>query len=187
MDYFELQKSVFCLNTVLGGAQIKSCGQLSHKGLAFHIRSETLDAVLLIELAGHSSGLYLLKQRLPKESQTLLARSFRNKLSGAYIVGLDMPFPDRIATIELKMAEWQFPRDLWIEFCGNRSNIILVEKNSEKIEALLFKMNREKGTTLVLVTHDNELAEHCDRQLTMNAGELVETTSANTINRKEAV
>jgi putative ABC transport system ATP-binding protein len=60
-------------------------------------------------------------------------------------------------------------------------------KNSEKIEALLFEMNREKGTTLVLVTHDNELAEHCDRQLTMNAGELVETTGANTMNKKEAV
>ncbi len=48
-------------------------------------------------------------------------------------------------------------------------------------------MNREKGTTLVLVTHDNELAEHCDRQLTMNAGELVETTGANTIDKREAV
>ena len=40
-------------------------------------------------------------------------------------------------------------------------------------------MNREKGTTLVLVTHDNELAEHCDRQLTMNAGELVEKLTIN--------
>jgi len=63
----------------------------------------------------------------------------------------------------------------------------LTPKNSEKIEALLFEMNREKGTTLVLVTHDNELAEHCDRQLTMNAGELVETTGANIMNNKEAV
>ena len=60
-------------------------------------------------------------------------------------------------------------------------------KNSEKIEALLFQMNREKGTTLVLVTHDNELAEHCDRQLTMNAGELVETTQSKIANKKEAV
>lgn len=60
-------------------------------------------------------------------------------------------------------------------------------KNSEKIEALLFQMNREKGTTLVLVTHDNELAEHCDRQLTMNAGELVETTQNKIANKKEAV
>ena len=48
-------------------------------------------------------------------------------------------------------------------------------------------MNREKGTTLVLVTHDNELAEHCDRQLTMNAGELVETTDINVASKKEAV
>ena len=60
-------------------------------------------------------------------------------------------------------------------------------KNSAKIESLLFQMNREKGTTLVLVTHDNELAEHCDRQLTMNAGELVETTDINVASKKEAV
>ncbi|MDB2330917.1 ABC transporter ATP-binding protein [Alteromonas sp.] len=50
-------------------------------------------------------------------------------------------------------------------------------KNSDKVEALLFKLNKEKGTTLVLVTHDNMLAEHCDRQLTMQAGSLVETTT----------
>jgi len=50
-------------------------------------------------------------------------------------------------------------------------------KNSEKIESLLFQLNKDKGTTLVLVTHDNALAQHCTRQLTMNAGELTETTS----------
>ena len=48
--------------------------------------------------------------------------------------------------------------------------------NSEKIEQLLFQMNRELGTTQVLVTHDNELALRCSRQLTMQAGELTETT-----------
>ena len=48
--------------------------------------------------------------------------------------------------------------------------------NSEKIEQLLFQMNRELGTTLVLVTHDNELARRCSRQLTMQAGDLTETT-----------
>ncbi len=60
-------------------------------------------------------------------------------------------------------------------------------KNSDKIESLLFEMNKEKGTTLVLVTHDNTLAEHCDRQLTMNAGELVETTKTQAQETKEAV
>ncbi|QCZ95216.1 ABC transporter ATP-binding protein [Salinimonas iocasae] len=49
--------------------------------------------------------------------------------------------------------------------------------NSEKIEKLLFELNRDLGTTLVLVTHDEQLAQHCQRQLTMLAGELSETSS----------
>lgn len=53
-------------------------------------------------------------------------------------------------------------------------------KNSDKIEELLFELNRNTGTTLVLVTHDNELAAHCDRPLTMHAGELKETTPSST-------
>lgn len=48
--------------------------------------------------------------------------------------------------------------------------------NSLKIEELLFALNKDSSTTLVLVTHDNELAEKCDRQLHMNAGELSEQT-----------
>jgi len=59
-------------------------------------------------------------------------------------------------------------------------------KNSEKIEQLLFDLNKDKGTTLVLVTHDNTLAQHCSRQLTMSAGELVETTRRAAEQRVEA-
>lgn len=50
--------------------------------------------------------------------------------------------------------------------------------NSEKVEKLLFDLNRESDTTLVLVTHDPELAEQCDRQLQMHAGQLTEITPA---------
>jgi putative ABC transport system ATP-binding protein len=39
---------------------------------------------------------------------------------------------------------------------------------------LLFDLNREEGTTLVLVTHDERLADRCQRVLNMTAGELVE-------------
>lgn len=50
--------------------------------------------------------------------------------------------------------------------------------NSEKIEQLLFNMNQEIGTTLVLVTHDSQLAQRCERQLSMQAGALSETTQS---------
>jgi putative ABC transport system ATP-binding protein len=39
---------------------------------------------------------------------------------------------------------------------------------------LLFGLNEEEGTTLVLVTHDNSLADRCQRKFTMVAGQLEE-------------
>ncbi len=39
---------------------------------------------------------------------------------------------------------------------------------------LLFDLNREEGTTLVLVTHDMGLAQRCQRRLVLEAGSLVE-------------
>jgi putative ABC transport system ATP-binding protein len=38
---------------------------------------------------------------------------------------------------------------------------------------LMLDLNRERGTTLVLVTHDNLLAARCDRRLQIDAGQLV--------------
>lgn len=42
------------------------------------------------------------------------------------------------------------------------------------IVKLLFDLNEQHGTTLVLVTHDNSLAQKCQRQLVMSAGSLAE-------------
>ncbi len=49
--------------------------------------------------------------------------------------------------------------------------------NGTKVENLLFELNQGSNTTLVLVTHDNELAERCQRQLHMHAGELTELSN----------
>lgn len=51
----------------------------------------------------------------------------------------------------------------------------LDEETSEKIEALLFELNRESGTTLVLVTHDLELAQKTDRIIKLKGGILQNT------------
>ena len=40
----------------------------------------------------------------------------------------------------------------------------------ERVMALMFELNRETGTTLVLVTHDRAVAARCDRQLRIDAG-----------------
>ena len=43
----------------------------------------------------------------------------------------------------------------------------------EKVMALMFELNREAGTTLVMVTHDRGIAARCDRQLHIEAGRLL--------------
>jgi putative ABC transport system ATP-binding protein len=42
-----------------------------------------------------------------------------------------------------------------------------------RVAELLFGLNRASGTTLVLVTHERELARRCDRVLELDAGRLV--------------
>ncbi|MDD2608540.1 MAG: ABC transporter ATP-binding protein [Giesbergeria sp.] len=42
----------------------------------------------------------------------------------------------------------------------------------EAIMQLMLALNREQGTTLVLVTHDRALAARCDRCITLNAGRI---------------
>ncbi len=43
----------------------------------------------------------------------------------------------------------------------------------ERVSRLLFDLNEASGTTLVLVTHDRELAARCDRVIEIDAGRLV--------------
>ncbi|MDD8059136.1 MULTISPECIES: ABC transporter ATP-binding protein [Shewanella] len=46
--------------------------------------------------------------------------------------------------------------------------------NGDKIADMLFALNQESDTTLVLVTHDLHLAQRCARQLVMESGHLSE-------------
>ena len=43
----------------------------------------------------------------------------------------------------------------------------------ETVMALMFDLNREHGTTLVLVTHDRAIATRCERRITIEAGRIV--------------
>lgn len=50
----------------------------------------------------------------------------------------------------------------------------LDQHTGEKVADLLFRMNQESGSSLVIVTHDVALASRCQRQLRMAAGRLEE-------------
>ena len=183
---------------LLAGLDQVTEGEIFLDGEALHSMNEEERAILRGNKVGFIFQSFMLVQSLT---------ALENVMLPAEIAGLDNPKAlalDILEQVGLKHRAHHFPNQL---SGGEQQRVAIARafitspkilfadeptgnldaKNSEKIEALLFEMNREKGTTLVLVTHDNELAEHCDRQLTMNAGELVETTGANTMNKKEAV
>lgn len=53
----------------------------------------------------------------------------------------------------------------------------LDSKTGQQIIELLFGMNQEQGTTLILVTHDEQLARRCQRHFRLEAGQLQEQRS----------
>lgn len=44
----------------------------------------------------------------------------------------------------------------------------------KKIEDILFRLNKEKGITLIIVTHDSDLAKRCKRRVYLKDGEVVD-------------
>lgn len=51
----------------------------------------------------------------------------------------------------------------------------LDRKTGAAVGSLLFALREEAGTTLVLVTHEETLADHCEQRLTLEMGQLVKS------------
>lgn len=183
---------------LLAGLDEVTEGEIFLDGEALHTMNEEQRAILRGQKVGFIFQSFMLVQSLT---------ALENVMLPAEIAGLNNPKAlamDILENVGLKHRAHHFPNQL---SGGEQQRVAIARafitspkilfadeptgnldaKNSDKIESLLFEMNKEKGTTLVLVTHDNTLAEHCDRQLTMNAGELVETTKTLTQETKEAV
>lgn len=54
-------------------------------------------------------------------------------------------------------------------------------ETGSQIEHLLFDLNREEGTTLIIVTHDRELAQKCDRVIELKNGHIEADTLTATL------
>jgi putative ABC transport system ATP-binding protein len=183
---------------LLAGLDEVSEGEIHLDGEPLHTMDEEARAVLRGQKVGFIFQSFMLVQSLT---------AIENVMLPAEIAGLENPkqmaskileqvgighrashYPNQLSggeqqRVAIARAFITSPKILFAdEPTGN-----LDATNSHKVEELLFALNREIGTTLVLVTHDNELADKCDRQLTMQAGVLTESTPVSPQQRTEAV
>lgn len=116
------------------------------------------NVMLPLELAGQRDAAPAAREHLERVGLTARADHYPRQLSGGE--------QQRVA---LARAFATTPAVLFAdEPTGN-----LDAHTGEKIADLLFDLNRERGTTLVLVTHDERMAARCERRLHLDAGCLV--------------
>jgi putative ABC transport system ATP-binding protein len=115
------------------------------------------NVMLPLELAGHARAREAALETLRQVGLTERARHYPRQLSGGeqQRVALARAFVTRPAVL---FAD---------EPTGN-----LDAATGARIGQLLFEMNAHSRTTLVLVTHDGDLASRCERIVQMEAGEL---------------
>jgi putative ABC transport system ATP-binding protein len=113
------------------------------------------NVMLPLELGGHPNPTEAARETLEKVGLGARASHYPRQLSGGE--------KQRVAIARAFVVQ---PKVLFAdEPTGN-----LDHRTGEKVVDLLFRLNREAGTTLVLVTHDLKLARRCDRILYMDAG-----------------
>ena len=113
------------------------------------------NVMLPLELAGGADAAARARQVLERVGLGERLGHYPRQLSGGE--------QQRVAVARAFVTE---PRLLFAdEPTGN-----LDSATGEHIIELLFEMNRERGATLVLVTHDPDLAKRCDRRLHIAAG-----------------
>jgi putative ABC transport system ATP-binding protein len=121
------------------------------------------NVMLPLELEGAGDARPRARQALDAVGLTTRRRHYPAQLSGGE--------QQRVA---IARAVVHGPRVLFAdEPTGN-----LDQRTGHHICDLLFALNRDHHTTLVLVTHDAELAARCDRRIELEEGRIVRTAGA---------
>lgn len=175
------------LLSLLAGLDEVSSGEIFIDGQPMHIMDEEQRAQLRGAKVGFIFQSFMLVQSLTAIENIMLPAEIAGlddakarALEILKLVGLDhraKHYPNQLSggeqqRVAIARAFITQPKILFAdEPTGN-----LDSSNSDKVEQLLFDLNKQLNTTLILVTHDQKLAAKCQRQLQMHAGELTEVT-----------
>ncbi|KLV09303.1 ABC transporter [Photobacterium aquae] len=173
------------LMTLLAGLDVPSEGEIHLLGMALAEMDEEARAALRSDAVGFVFQSFLLIPSLTALENVMLPAIIkgtaadecraRELLGKVGLSGRESHLPSQLSggeqqRVALARAFMTHPQILFAdEPTGN-----LDQHTAATIADLLFALNRDHGTTLVLVTHDPQLANRCDRTFTLEGGMVVD-------------
>jgi len=153
-------------DTALNGLSEDQCAALRQRWLGFVFQSFQLlpaltaleNVMLPLELAGASDAAARARDWLARVGLAARVTHYPKQLSGGE--------QQRVAIARAFSGEPQ------VLMADEPTGNLDVATGSE-VADLMFQLNRERGTTLLLVTHDATLASRCARRVSLDAGRVL--------------
>ncbi|BBE79270.1 MULTISPECIES: putative ABC transporter ATP-binding protein YbbA [Phytobacter] len=175
------------LLTILAGLDDGSSGEVNLLGQPLHAMDEEARAKLRAAHVGFVFQSFMLiptLNALENVELPALLRGENSAQSRASAKGLleELGLGKRLDHLPAQLSGGEQQRVALARAFNGRPALLFADEptgnldrqTGDKIADLLFSMNQQYGTTLILVTHDPQLAARCDRRLRLVNGELRE-------------
>ncbi|WP_312456779.1 putative ABC transporter ATP-binding protein YbbA [Pseudescherichia sp.] len=175
------------LLAILAGLDDGSSGEVNLLGQPLHTMDEEARAALRAQNVGFVFQSFMLIPTLNAlenvELPALLrGENGRQSRENAKTLLTDLGLGKRLDHLPAQLSGGEQQRVALARAFNGRPGVLFADEptgnldrqTGDKIADLLFSMNQQYGTTLILVTHDPQLAARCDRRLRLVNGELRE-------------
>ena len=175
------------LLAILAGLDDGSSGEVNLLGQPLHKMDEEARAALRAQNVGFVFQSFMLIPTLNAlenvELPALLrGENGRQSRENAKALLADLGLGKRLDHLPAQLSGGEQQRVALARAFNGRPGVLFADEptgnldrqTGDKIADLLFSMNQQYGTTLILVTHDPQLAARCDRRLRLVNGELRE-------------
>ncbi|HMW22932.1 MAG TPA: ABC transporter ATP-binding protein [Burkholderiaceae bacterium] len=172
------------LLSILAGLDVPSAGQVLLAGVDLFSLDEDARAALRGERVGFVFQSFQLMGHLTALENVMLPLELRGERDARRLAGEMLQrvgLGERLGHYPRLLSGGEQQRVALARAFVLRPSVLFADEptgsldhaTGEAVMRLMFDLNREAGTTLVLVTHDPAIAARCDRQLRLEAGHIV--------------
>ncbi len=172
------------LLSLLAGLDLPSSGEVYLKKQALHKLDEEQRSQIRAEHIGFIFQQFLLINSLTALENVMLPAELANKANAkelALTLLNDVGLADRCEHFPNQLSGGEQQRVAIARAFISQPDVLFADEPTGNLDSntgqhitnLLFNLNKQYGTTLVLVTHDQKLAQRCHKQIEMADGHLI--------------